>query len=1028
MSFEPVIIRPAASLPRPLVYNDSIDTASMTNVVLIDSIVSNKKQLYDSVNANTFPIIYNYDSSIDDLLALFRQKFPASSIQRIALVFHDKGANFMTPFMNGKRLFEGSDLEENQTSFTENVSFLISCIKEFRVGHIDYLACNTLQYSNWKSYYALLASQTSVVVGASNNETGNINYGGDWVMENTSENVRDLYFNANISNYASTLTLTNIFLDGANGDVGLRMNLGDEIEYYNTTTTTWTAIGSGNWPVRFNNNTPSSPLNIVATQNLTITSSYGGASGYFIAGSTNITFDGIGYTITIDNITDYPGFIDNFNYISVAYADIIVQNFRTATIGGSTLSTRAGWLCQQQFGTGVSGNQIIGCINTGAVNGAQSGGIVGGNAGKSGGSILFTNCTNSGSIDGDESGGIAGIFVAQSGGSATFTNCINSGLIGGLGAGGICGVDGGYDGSVTFTNCGNSGSINGLGAGGIAGSFAGQTTGSATFTGCTNNGIINGEYAGGIAGYNAGAYGGSATITGCTNSGSINGSGAGGIAGYQAGFNSGSVEFTMCTNRGLISGEDSGGIAGYQVAATNGTATFTNCINTGVISQQGCGGIVGSSFAYNTTNTCSITDCYSIGDINGIVSGGITGASVGLTDSVTYLPKIVDISNCYSLGAIASNAGGICGGNGGAAYTGAPTINITNCYSLGVITGTGSGIVASTLPITPNQVNTYVANGAWTDASANASGALIGYPTDITTNNPGTTWTTIASNTPYVLSSFNAQIYNPNSASSSSQYYTTDPGLFFGPSYNYQILYNNQVSNVQTTRVFVSKGSTPYYYSYNSNTFEFTNTNPSTSTEVIDVSITSSTGVLSLIVACFKKGTKILCENDVYIPIEELKIGDLVKTYKHGYQKIIMCAHSGVCEYSKNRANKLYTYSREKNPELIEDLHLTGGHSLLLDTLTEEESSNMREIKWAKADFMVEDKYKLLACFSDKLCIAAEQNAEIYHFTLEPPENAKPSHVYGIYANGILAESCSQRAMEKSLGKNNMLCNSKTSA
>ena len=73
---------------------------------------------------------------------------------------------------------------------------------------------------------------------------------------------------------------------------------------------------------------------------------------------------------------------------------------------------------------------------------------------------------------------------------------------------------------------------------------------------------------------------------------------------------------------------------------------------------------------------------------------------------------------------------------------------------------------------------------------------------------------------------------------------------------------------------------------------------------------------------------------------------------------------------------------------------------------------------------MVEDKYKLLSYLSSELCIALEQNVEIYNFTLEPPENAKPSYVYGIYANGILAESCSRGAMDKSLGETRMLCDS----
>ena len=45
-----------------------------------------------------------------------------------------------------------------------------------------------------------------------------------------------------------------------------------------------------------------------------------------------------------------------------------------------------------------------------------------------------------------------------------------------------------------------------------------------------------------------------------------------------------------------------------------------------------------------------------------------------------------------------------------------------------------------------------------------------------------------------------------------------------------------------------------------------------------------------LLPICFNQGTKILCCNknlkEEYISIENLKKGDLVKTYKHGYKKI----------------------------------------------------------------------------------------------------------------------------------------------
>jgi hypothetical protein len=702
------------------------------------------------------------------------------------------------------------------------------------------------------------------------------------------------------------------------------------------------------WPVTITNGNaipgPSAILNVICDVDLTISSSTGGTTGYFIVGSSYITFDGSSNNININAIIGYPGLIRN------GRDNVIVKNFITnvSLASGSTLENSGGWLCQSYYARDISDNFI-------------------------------QNCTNNGPVNGVDAGGIAGRAVAF------------------------------FRGWVTFTNCINNGEISTDSAGGIVGIAAGQVSQTLLLINCTNNGLISGSRAGGIAGRGAGFQNGLGTFINCTNTGVISGLDAGGIIGPV----SGSVYIENSRNTGNISGVNSGGIVGASAGgANNEIVTIRKCFSTGNITGQYAGGIVGANFSYNNTQRCEISNSYSTGSISGNNAGGIIGADVGFTTgSVT---PVIDISNCYSLGAIATTCGGICGGWNSVAYTATPIVTITNCYSWGSVTDASSGIVATSLPIPTNQNNIYVANSIWADTTANASLTSGTTPTNINTNNPGSTWTKIANNTttPYVLSSFNAQIYNPNSASSSSSNYTTSAGLFTDSSYN--LLYNNQVSNVATILVFVSKGTpSPYYYSYNTNTFVFTNSNPATSTESIDVNITPSNGVLSISVACFKKGTKILCENEIYIPIEELKIGDLVKTYKHGYQKIIMHAHSSLCDYFHNKINKLYTYSREKNPDLIEDLHLTGGHSLLVDALTEEESTHMQKIQWSKDTYMVEDKYKLLACFSSNLYIAAEQNVEIYHFTLEPPENAIPDHVYAVYANGILAESCSKIAMEK---------------
>ena len=706
----------------PLVFNASIDTTNMANVVLIDSTLADKQVFYDSANAKTFPIIYDYNSKTDDLLALFRQKFPASSIQRISLVFHGRGTNFMAAFMNNKPLFQESDLASGQTSFTENVSFLVSCLKEFHIGHIDFLACNTLQYSNWKSYYALLAAQTSVVVGASNDKTGNLNHGGDWVMESTHENIRDLYFNASIRNYASTLAAISISANGASQAIYLRMN-GLIMEYsVGSVPGSYVPIASTDWPVTITNSAPtpndSSKLRVVFTQDLTISSTYGDVLGYFIAGSTYITFDGSNNFININNITNYVGLIRNGSTATLTngYANVIVQNIKTNVTGGSlngaVSGSRAGWICAGSFGRGAAANQIINCTNNGAISTLACGGICGDRPGTLGGSVTFVNCTNSGIVSGDSAGGIVAVSAGRFSGSATFTGCTNSGLISGQDSGGISGGSAGYDsGSARFTDCRNSGLISGLSAGGIAGSYAGET-GSATFTSCTNSGAINAQWAGGIAGLAAGGSG-SARFTNCTNTGQISGnqvggiagaqagqngsvtftdcansgdftstgSNAGGIAGTRAGFSNGSASFTNCTNSGAINGESSGGIAGLYAGLTNGLVSITGCTNNGTISGQRAGGIVGKSAG--ETGSATITNCANSGQITGLDAGGIAGAYAGtISGSATF-------TNCTNSGDISNqSAGGIVGSYAG---NDSGSSTITNCSSTGIISGVEAG-------------------------------------------------------------------------------------------------------------------------------------------------------------------------------------------------------------------------------------------------------------------------------------------------------------------------------------------------
>ena len=110
-------------------------------------------------------------------------------------------------FLDYKPLFS----KDEASPYSENVSWLISVLKEFSVKNIDFLACNTLNFPNWVNYFGVLSSNTSVVVGASNDKTGNIKHGGDWIMESTKADVKLIYFTKSIEYYTYLLDLINVF-------------------------------------------------------------------------------------------------------------------------------------------------------------------------------------------------------------------------------------------------------------------------------------------------------------------------------------------------------------------------------------------------------------------------------------------------------------------------------------------------------------------------------------------------------------------------------------------------------------------------------------------------------------------------------------------------------------------------------------------------------------------------------------------------------------------------------------------------
>ena len=118
-------------------------------------------------------------------------------------------------------MFENN--KDNSNNYSNNVSFILEILKTFQVKNIDFLACQSLEYTTWKKYYELLHYYTQTIVGASNDLTGNINYGGDWIMETTNEDIQNMYFNNNITNYSDTLASSSLSISVINGNASYNM-------------------------------------------------------------------------------------------------------------------------------------------------------------------------------------------------------------------------------------------------------------------------------------------------------------------------------------------------------------------------------------------------------------------------------------------------------------------------------------------------------------------------------------------------------------------------------------------------------------------------------------------------------------------------------------------------------------------------------------------------------------------------------------------------------------------------------------
>lgn len=492
---------------------DSYD--SIQNVLLIDQSALQSQVFYDSANTASYPILYNSLTKREDLSQLLSR---FTHLDRIAFVFHGiyPGCYYDKPFLEEQPVFtlDGS----GSVIVSENVAFVQTLISTFTVSHVDFLGCNLLLSEEWLKYFDVL-SANGCTVGASNDQTGNLKYGGDWILENTMENVQNIYFTSQIEDYSDLLVTTAITTNKTLTQSGTELTDG-------TTTYNWTANG----PI------PISGSNITVKfgGNINITTA---AQTFNITGS-NVTVDGSNNIVTVNNFASFPGL---FN-IASSLNNITLQNIK---IVGSSAQPTSGILVGPTTTIYPDGFNILNCSVTGSATITQNSGIFCGiNTNIQAnfptfGNTTVENCFNTipiGSIQ-YQSGFFSHGQTVRSNARFNMTNCYNSADIGPSAAcSGLIGTNFTINTNaiVTLTNCFNTGNI----IGGSQYSSAlvnpdiifNSNSSILNLTNCYNTGnftnVSNAFNYGLISGFKAGSVGGNINLTNCYNTGTMTNGGA----------------------------------------------------------------------------------------------------------------------------------------------------------------------------------------------------------------------------------------------------------------------------------------------------------------------------------------------------------------------------------------------------------------------------------------------------------------------------------------------------------------------
>ena len=165
----------------------------MSNIILIHNDIENKQQIIDSLSNNTHYFLLNNDLHLDHLKQNIAN-LNLSNIENVGIIQH--GFDNSIVINSTVKIFHYS---EDLNLSNEFILFFKYLKDTYSLQNLDIIACNMLD--TWVYTFTKLEELLSISIRASNDNTGNLKHGGNWIQESDDINIKNIYFTDEIDNY-----------------------------------------------------------------------------------------------------------------------------------------------------------------------------------------------------------------------------------------------------------------------------------------------------------------------------------------------------------------------------------------------------------------------------------------------------------------------------------------------------------------------------------------------------------------------------------------------------------------------------------------------------------------------------------------------------------------------------------------------------------------------------------------------------------------------------------------------------------